>query len=68
MWLVCDYACKITYYLFLKLIILTVLARGLDIKAVKTVVNYDIARDIDSHVHRIGRTGRAGMLLNVECN
>ncbi len=44
------------------------LARGLDIKAVKTVVNYDIARDIDSHVHRIGRTGRAGMLLNVECN
>ncbi|CAI2181139.1 15603_t:CDS:10 [Funneliformis geosporum] len=37
-----------------------VAARGLDIKAVKTVVNYDIARDIDSHVHRIGRTGRAG--------
>lgn len=37
-----------------------VASRGLDIKAVKTVVNYDIARDIDSHVHRIGRTGRAG--------
>ncbi|KAI7853228.1 P-loop containing nucleoside triphosphate hydrolase protein [Circinella umbellata] len=37
-----------------------VAARGLDIKAVKNVVNYDIARDIDSHVHRIGRTGRAG--------
>ncbi|CAG8607684.1 3383_t:CDS:2, partial [Acaulospora colombiana] len=37
-----------------------VAARGLDIKAVKTVINYDIARDIDSHVHRIGRTGRAG--------
>ncbi|CAG8753089.1 2147_t:CDS:2, partial [Acaulospora morrowiae] len=37
-----------------------VAARGLDIKAVKTVVNYDVARDIDSHVHRIGRTGRAG--------
>ncbi|CAG8633989.1 11606_t:CDS:10 [Paraglomus brasilianum] len=37
-----------------------VAARGLDIKSVKTVVNYDIARDIDSHVHRIGRTGRAG--------
>jgi len=24
------------------------------------VVNYDIARDIDTHTHRIGRTGRAG--------
>jgi ATP-dependent RNA helicase DDX42 len=37
-----------------------VASRGLDIKSVKTVVNYDVARDIDSHVHRIGRTGRAG--------
>ncbi|KAJ3154538.1 hypothetical protein HDU86_004667 [Geranomyces michiganensis] len=37
-----------------------VAARGLDIKAIKTVVNYDVARDIDSHIHRIGRTGRAG--------
>lgn len=26
----------------------------------RTVVNYDIARDIDTHTHRIGRTGRAG--------
>ncbi|KAG5899771.1 hypothetical protein JTB14_006106 [Gonioctena quinquepunctata] len=37
-----------------------VAARGLDIPHVKTVVNYDIARDIDTHTHRIGRTGRAG--------
>ena len=37
-----------------------VAARGLDIKSIKTVVNFDIARDMDSHVHRIGRTGRAG--------
>ncbi|KAL2630787.1 hypothetical protein R1flu_015473 [Riccia fluitans] len=37
-----------------------VAARGLDIKSIKTVVNYDIAKDMDSHVHRIGRTGRAG--------
>jgi len=36
------------------------LARGLDIPAIKTVVNYDVARDIDTHTHRIGRTGRAG--------
>ncbi|KAJ6338602.1 hypothetical protein OIU76_008134 [Salix suchowensis] len=37
-----------------------VAARGLDIKSIKSVVNFDIARDMDAHVHRIGRTGRAG--------
>lgn len=37
-----------------------VAARGLDIKSIKSVVNYDTAKDIDTHVHRIGRTGRAG--------
>jgi len=36
------------------------LARGLDIPHIRTVVNYDVARDIDTHTHRIGRTGRAG--------
>ncbi|CAG5135669.1 unnamed protein product, partial [Candidula unifasciata] len=35
-------------------------ARGLDIPHIKTVINYDVARDIDTHTHRIGRTGRAG--------
>ena len=35
-------------------------ARGLDIPEIRTVINYDVARDIDTHVHRIGRTGRAG--------
>ncbi|XP_071811581.1 ATP-dependent RNA helicase DDX42-like [Apostichopus japonicus] len=37
-----------------------VAARGLDIPSIKNVVNYDVARDIDTHTHRIGRTGRAG--------
>ncbi|KAJ3636433.1 hypothetical protein Zmor_003888, partial [Zophobas morio] len=37
-----------------------VAARGLDIPLIKIVVNYDVARDIDTHTHRIGRTGRAG--------
>ncbi|XP_072976138.1 DEAD-box ATP-dependent RNA helicase 24 [Typha angustifolia] len=37
-----------------------VAARGLDIKSIKSVVNFDVARDMDMHVHRIGRTGRAG--------
>ncbi|KIH67945.1 DEAD/DEAH box helicase [Ancylostoma duodenale] len=36
-----------------------VAARGLDIPEIRTVVNYDLARDIDTHVHRVGRTGRA---------
>ncbi|KAL3831435.1 hypothetical protein ACJMK2_023186 [Sinanodonta woodiana] len=37
-----------------------VAARGLDIPSIKVVVNYDVARDIDTHTHRVGRTGRAG--------
>ncbi|KAJ1915432.1 hypothetical protein H4219_004322 [Mycoemilia scoparia] len=37
-----------------------VAARGLDIKSVRTVINYEAARNIESHTHRIGRTGRAG--------
>ncbi|CAF1162373.1 unnamed protein product [Didymodactylos carnosus] len=37
-----------------------VAARGLDIPSIRTVINYDVARDIDTHTHRIGRTGRAG--------
>jgi ATP-dependent RNA helicase DDX42 len=35
-------------------------ARGLDIKFIKTVINYEVAKNIESHTHRIGRTGRAG--------
>merc|ERR1712048_900540 len=37
-----------------------VCARGLDIKDVSHVVNFDMARDVESYIHRIGRTGRAG--------
>jgi ATP-dependent RNA helicase DDX42 len=37
-----------------------VASRGLDIQHIKTVINYDVARDITTHTHRIGRTGRAG--------
>jgi ATP-dependent RNA helicase DDX42 len=39
-----------------------VVGRGLDIPSVRNVVNYDVPKDIDSHVHRIGRTGRAGVM------
>eukprot|EP00929_Paragymnodinium_shiwhaense_P098621 TRINITY_DN600_c0_g2_i7.p1 TRINITY_DN600_c0_g2~~TRINITY_DN600_c0_g2_i7.p1 ORF type:complete len:559 (+),score=133.64 TRINITY_DN600_c0_g2_i7:128-1804(+) len=37
-----------------------VAARGLDVKAVKLVVNFDPANNAEDYVHRIGRTGRAG--------
>lgn len=36
-----------------------VAARGIDIKALGAVVNYDISKDPAVHVHKIGRTGRA---------
>ena len=39
-----------------------VAARGLDIKGVTHVMNFDMARDVESYVHRIGRTGLAGEL------
>lgn len=37
-----------------------VAARGLDVEGVTHVFNYDIPHDVESYVHRIGRTGRAG--------
>lgn len=38
-----------------------VAARGIDVPRVSHVVNYDIPYDTEAYVHRIGRTGRAGM-------
>jgi len=37
-----------------------VAARGLDIKDLGAVINFELSRDPEVHVHRIGRTGRAG--------
>ncbi|KAJ1691270.1 hypothetical protein LUZ63_015425 [Rhynchospora breviuscula] len=37
-----------------------VASRGLDVPNVAHVINYDLPKNIDSYVHRIGRTGRAG--------
>jgi len=37
-----------------------VAARGLDIDGLDVVINYELAHDPEIHVHRIGRTGRAG--------
>ncbi|XP_013628764.1 PREDICTED: DEAD-box ATP-dependent RNA helicase 14 isoform X1 [Brassica oleracea var. oleracea] len=37
-----------------------VAARGLDVKDIRAVINYDFPNGVEDYVHRIGRTGRAG--------
>jgi ATP-independent RNA helicase DbpA len=37
-----------------------VAARGLDIANLEAVINVDVSKDTEVHIHRIGRTGRAG--------
>tara|TARA_B100000575_G_scaffold94963_1_gene75716 strand:- start:2377 stop:3795 length:1419 start_codon:yes stop_codon:yes gene_type:complete len=37
-----------------------VAARGIDVDGITLVINYDVPSDIDSFIHRIGRTGRIG--------
>lgn len=37
-----------------------VASRGLDVKDIRYVINYDFPNQIEDYVHRIGRTGRAG--------
>jgi superfamily II DNA/RNA helicase len=44
----------------LKIVVATdVLSRGIDIKGIDLVINYDVPGDPEDYVHRIGRTGRA---------
>ena len=42
------------------LIATDVASRGLDVKELKCVINYDLPGQAEDYVHRIGRTGRAG--------
>ena len=42
------------------LIATDVAARGLDIKDLQAVINFELSPDPELHIHRIGRTGRAG--------
>ncbi len=48
-----NYSCPI-------LVATDVAARGLDVKDLSAVINYDMPHDSDIYTHRIGRTGRAG--------
>lgn len=42
------------------LVATSVAARGIDVKDIRLVINYDFPRDIKEYIHRIGRTGREG--------
>ncbi len=42
------------------LIATDIAARGIDVKGIELVINYDLPDDPENYVHRIGRTGRAG--------
>ncbi len=37
-----------------------IIARGIDIDDIQLVINYDVPRDAEDYIHRIGRTARAG--------
>jgi superfamily II DNA/RNA helicase len=42
------------------LITTDLLARGIDVQSVSVVINYDLPRQIENYLHRIGRSGRYG--------
>ncbi len=42
------------------LVATSVAARGLDVKELRLVVNYEVPNHHEDYVHRVGRTGRAG--------
>ena len=46
---------------YLVLVATDIASRGIDVKGIEVVVNYDIPEGAGDYVHRIGRTGRAGM-------
>jgi len=48
-----------------------VMSRGIDIKGIDLVINYDVPNDAEDYVHRIGRTARAkteGMAITFVCS
>jgi translation initiation factor 4A len=48
-----------------------VLARGIDVQQVSLVINYDIPKEPETYIHRIGRSGRygrKGIVINFETN
>ena len=41
------------------LVATNIISRGIDIDDVKTVINYDVPKECEDYIHRIGRTARA---------
>merc|ERR1712153_184168 len=46
------------------LITTDLLARGIDVQQVSLVINYDMPKDRENYIHRIGRSGRKGVAIN----
>jgi len=46
---------------FRVLVATDIASRGIDVKNIELVINYDLPENAEDYVHRIGRTGRAGM-------
>lgn len=42
-------------------------ARGVDLERVNLVINFDPPTDAETYLHRVGRAGRYGKLLLLEC-
>ncbi len=42
------------------LVVTDVAARGIDVKGITHVINFNVAQNAETHTHRVGRTGRAG--------
>src|SRR3978361_229120 len=42
------------------LITTDLLARGIDVQQVSLVINYDLPKNLENYIHRIGRSGRFG--------
>lgn len=59
---VVDTYCCIVMMIKLKCVVIYQIARGVDVEHVNLVVNMDLPWDTQTYLHRIGRTGRFGIL------
>jgi ATP-dependent RNA helicase DDX5/DBP2 len=50
----------LTRVVLLFFVLISVAARGLDVDDIRIVVNFDFPKEMESYIHRVGRTGRAG--------
>lgn len=53
-------ACLTLLYCCVRLVTTDVMARGIDVDGITAVVSYDLPTHVNTYVHRIGRTARAG--------